>query len=99
MMEPQTISEVMALLYKQGYTETFRADENGMQASSGKTIRPEDLSVDKTYRFEGETDINEEAIIFALSSKRHSLRGTYLVAFGPLMDPLDCDVVHRLTPQ
>ena len=37
-----------------------------------------------------------EEIIFAISCPKNDLKGTYVVAFGPKMDPLDAHMVQRL---
>lgn len=97
MVEPQTVSQVLERLAREGYTEDFRAHKNGMRTiPKNVDINPEDLVVDKIYRFEGETDLDDEEMIFALSCPRHALKGTYLVAFGPMMDPFDIAIVGRL---
>lgn len=98
MVEPETMSMVLARLQKEGYTEDFRVNKDGRMRCTSKDlyINPEDLLVDKIYRFEGETDLNDEEIVFALSSAQHNIKGTYVVAFGPMMDPLDAAVVQRL---
>lgn len=97
MVEPQTVSEVLERLDREGYTEDFKAHKNCMLVLTGNIeIDPEDLVVDKIYRFEGETNLDDEEVIFALSSPRHAIKGTYLVAFGPMMDSLDAQIVQRL---
>jgi hypothetical protein len=97
MVEPQTVSQTLARLEKEGYTEDFKATTSGLQASpKNVVIAPENLNVDKIYRFEGETNVDDEEIIFALSCPQHNIKGIFLVAFGPKMDPLDEDMVHRL---
>lgn len=97
MVEPQTVSQILEKLEREGYTEDFKAHRNGMRViPKNIEIDPEQLNVDKIYRFEGETDLDDEEIIFALSCPRNNIKGTYLVAFGPMMDPLDAAIVQRL---
>lgn len=97
MVEPQTVSQVLERLEREGYTEDFKAHRKGMRViPSNIEIDPEVLYVDKIYRFEGETDLDDEEIVFALRCPVHNIKGTYLVAFGPMMDPLDSDIVQRL---
>lgn len=97
MLEPDNIVKLLNFLHQQGYIETFRADNNYLQSSSIKNIAPEDLLIDQIHRFEGISDIDEEVMIFALSSHKYHLKGLYIVVFGPFMDAIDCDMVHRLT--
>jgi len=97
MQEPRTISQVLERLQRKGYIENFKACKNGMRVIPANIfIDPEYLVVDEIYRFEGETDLDEEAIIFALQCPKNNLKGTYLVAFGPMMDEQDIAVVAHL---
>jgi hypothetical protein len=100
MVEPRTVSQVLEKLEKEGYTQDFRAHKDGMRMNPKNIeVEPEQLTVDKIYRFEGETNLDDEEIIFALSCSKHNCKGTYLVAFGSMMDPLDADMVQRLEKQ
>ncbi len=97
MAEPLGTAKVLEKLAKDGYKEDIKSSKKGLKLlSSGIEIAPEDVLVDKIYRFEGQTDLNDEEMIFAISLPRHGLKGTYLVAFGPMMDPQDADMVLRL---
>jgi len=51
--------------------------------------------VDEIVRFEGDSDPGDESAVFALVSE-DGTKGTYTVAFGPMMDPLDAEVVRKL---
>ena len=57
---------------------------------------PLELVVDKIYRFEGETNIDDEAMLFALSCLRNNIKGTYVVAYGPSMSANDSEIVLKL---
>jgi len=97
MVEPQTVSQLLERLAREGYTEDFKAYKDNMRTiPKNVVISPEELLVDKVYRFEGETNLDDEEIIFALSCPKFDLKGTYLVAFGPMMDPHDEAIVGRL---
>jgi ribosomal protein S8 len=97
MQEARTISQVLERLQRKGYVENFKACKNGMRVIPMNIfVDPEFLIVDEIFRFEGETDLDEEAIIFALRCPKNNLKGTYLVAFGPMMDAQDVAVVAHL---
>jgi DNA-binding Lrp family transcriptional regulator len=98
MREAQTMSQVLERLHRLGYVEDFKAYGQGMRViPKNVMVDPEKLVVDEIYRFEGETDLNEEAMIFALRCPLTKLMGTYVVAFGPMMDSLDVGIVQRLS--
>lgn len=97
MREAQTLSQVLERLQRKGYVEDFKAYGQGMRViPKNIMVDPETLIVDGIYRFEGETDLNEEAMIFALNCPKNNFKGTYVVAFGPMMDSADIAIVQRL---
>ena len=60
---------------------------------------PESLIVDEIVRFEGITDPDDEAIVFALRCQVHGIRGTYAVPYGAKLPEIDTEMVQRLTAQ
>lgn len=97
MVEPLGIAQALEKLAKKGYTGDFRSSKKGLWLfPSDIEIDPEDLIIDEIYRFEGETNLDDEAIIFALSYPQKNLKGTFLIAFGPMMDPHDAAIVQKL---
>jgi hypothetical protein len=97
-MPMETLSEAMARLAAAGYAESFRAEGSGLRAvSSGCEHEPESLVIEDILRFEGVSDPEDEAVLFALRCDRHGTRGTYAVAYGPSIDALDAEMVRRLT--
>lgn len=97
MVEPRTASQVLAHLAKEGYKEDFRAHKTKISICyKDIELDPASLIVDKIYRFEGESNIGDEEIIFALRCPNTSIKGTYHVAFGPEMDPKDVKIVQKL---
>jgi hypothetical protein len=50
-------------------------------------------------RFEGISDPDDEAIVFALASPDGTPLGTYTVAYGPDTDAANADVITHLSRQ
>lgn len=97
MVEPLTARQIIKKLESEGYTDGLRATEDGLFAMEKKlVIAPENIIVDKIFRLEGETNLDDEEIIFAVRCKKTPIKGTYHVAFGPKIDGLDADMVLRL---
>ena len=95
----ETLSEALRRLERRGFRSAFRATPEGSLAlEGGKPIAPETLVIDETVRFEGESDPEDEAVVFALRSQDGRLRGTFVAAFGPQMEPACAAVLHRLPP-
>ncbi len=94
----ETLSEVVNRLTAAGYTDDFRAEPEGLRAvPSGCIHTPESLIIDEVVRYEGMTNPDDEAIVFALRCDAHGIKGTYVTAYGPQMPALDAEMVRRLS--
>lgn len=73
------------MLRRAGFTEDFYVDHPGISATGHGPRRapPEDFSVIATFRFEGISDPDDEAIVLALVHQPTGLAGTLDAAFGP----------------
>jgi len=92
-----TLSQAVERLTAAGYTDDFRAEEGGLRAVGSDCLHdPGDLEIDEVLRFEGESNPEDQSTLFALRCPEHDRRGTYVVAYGPAMPPLDVKVVQRL---
>jgi hypothetical protein len=95
--EAETVNEVLDRLTQRGFTEDFRTRGDALiTRRCPHAHAPEDLAVEEVYRFEGVSNPDEEAIIFALSCP-DGVRGTFTVAYGPSMDAADAEIAQRLT--
>jgi hypothetical protein len=95
-MAMETVSEAIRRLAGAGYDDAYGAEEDGLKSRRRGIVRPpESFHVDEIVRFEGDSDPSDESAIFALTST-DGTKGTYTVAFGPLMDSLDAVMVKRL---
>lgn len=93
----ETLAEAVERLTAAGYHHDFRAEEDGLRAVGTSCVHePEAFVIEDVIRFEGESDPQDEATLFALHCLTHDVRGTYVVAYGPGIDPLDAEVVRRL---
>lgn len=100
MSEPEpmeTMRDALERLGRDGYREGFRATPEGFRAvSRGSLHAPEDLVVRETVRFEGVSDPEDEAVLFALSTRDGAVRGTFATSFGPNADPVAAELIRRL---
>ena len=83
----KTLSQAMEGLLRRGFTEHFgvRGDQLcGLE--SGKTFGPDDVAIREYERFEGVSDPDDMAILYAIESSSGT-RGTLVDAFGVYSDP------------
>jgi hypothetical protein len=96
-MPMETLSEAVERLTAAGYRDDFRAERGGLRAMGTRCLHePERLVIEDVVRFEGASDPGDEAVLFALRCETHGTKGTYVVSFGPSVDPLDAQMVRRL---
>lgn len=94
---PESLSEALRRLSAKGFTHGLRASHRSLRdLVTGDAYAPELLSIDEVVRFEGESDPDEQATLFAVRSPGGRPLGTYVVVYGAGMPPDDADVVHRL---
>jgi len=94
----ENLAHAVERLTAAGYRDDFRAEPGGLRAvETGRVHEPESLVIDEMVRFEGESDPDEEVVVFALNSASAGTRGTYVVTFGTYVDPLDALMVRRLS--
>jgi hypothetical protein len=92
-----TVTEAISRLRREGYVEDFSADDGALVCGSCRcSMEPGSVTVDAAYRFEGESDPDDEAAVFGLSCVECGARGIYVVAYGPSMSADDAAVVARL---
>lgn len=97
-MEPMTtLSEIINKLKNEGYTEDFNLNGDCI-ACAGDEVRlhPEHFVVDRHFRFEGESNPDDEAVVYAISSIDGKTKGTLVNSYGMYSDQLSDDMVKAL---
>ena len=96
-MSYDTLSEAMNELKKQGYTEDFNLEQDCIIGKNGKLkLISDDFVVDKFYRFEGESDPGDEAILYAISVPKHNIKGILVNGYGISAEPIASEMVEKL---
>jgi hypothetical protein len=92
------LSAVVDDLTARGWVEEFAARDGLLVCGPcGHSVAPGDVRIDEVLRFEGESDPDDEAAVFALTCPACGVRGLYVVAYGPSMSGDDADVVAHLS--
>lgn len=93
-----TLSETLEDLKAKGYTEDFNLKADCIDCGSGKLKRfPSDFHIDQYFRFEGYTDPADAAIVYAISSVKHNVKGALVNAYGVYSDALTDEILTTLT--
>jgi len=78
-----TLTDVLERLRQKHSDNEFTINEtgDGFTTKNGKQYKPEDLTIIKTYRFEGESDPADSSIVYLIEAKDHTI-GYSLDAYG-----------------
>jgi hypothetical protein len=92
-----TLSETIAELRKQGYTEDFNLQQNCLECRSGQfKVFTDEFKIDKHFRFEGESNPSDAAILYAISSDHHGLKGVLVNGYGIYSETLTDEMTRKL---
>lgn len=83
----RTLASCLNLLAEDGYVTQFKAIKNGLKSlGTGKIYQKENVKIDSFYRFEGESDPSDNAILYAIETDTGE-KGTLTDAYGLYSDP------------
>lgn len=80
-----TVSQIMEKMRQKKIDNELRYSPEGFSAGKGKFYQPEDLTIIKTYRFEGESDPADMAVLYIIEAS-DGLIGYSLDAYGTYSD-------------
>ena len=87
-MTPDTVTEAVAFLASEGYVDDFELGTDGVvDATTGATHLLASAVVDHTFRFEGDSDPGDEAIVLGVHCTACGRKGVVVSAYGPDADP------------
>ncbi|OQP56988.1 hypothetical protein A3860_10475 [Niastella vici] len=100
--EMTTLTEVLEKLRHQHNDNEFKPKNDGFITPAGKFYKPEDLTIIKTYRFEGVSDPADSSIVYIIEAHDGTL-GYTMDAYGVYtthdeVDNYD-DLIKRLPVQ
>jgi len=92
-----TLVEAINGLKAKGYTEDFNLKESYLDWGNSKhQLSPDDFKVDHVFRFEGESDPEDQTVLYAISSEKYNLKGTLVNAYGIYSDNAANEIIKKL---
>jgi hypothetical protein len=83
----RTLSSCLNSLAVEGFVTQFKVTPEGLKSlSTDKVYRKEEIDIISFYRFEGESDPADNAILYAIETKSGE-KGTLTDAYGMYGDP------------
>lgn len=93
----QTLSEAIAALRVQGYTEDFNLKQNCIACRNEEfQLLHDEFEVDQVFRFEDNTDPSDQAILYAISSTDKQLKGVLVNGYGIYSDAVTNEMAAKL---
>ena len=89
-----TVTEAVTGLKERGFSLDFNLKENCLVCHEHK-FNPEDFEIVEVYRFEGNTDPADEAVVYAIQSV-DGLKGILVSGYGPSADSMSTEMAKKL---
>jgi len=91
-----TVSEAVNKLKERGYTLDFNLEPDHITCPEETvSLAPSEFEIAEVYRFEGNSDPGDEAIVFAIESK-HGHKGILVNGFGISADSVSGEMIEKL---
>ncbi|MEO6722590.1 MAG: hypothetical protein ABIN67_19625 [Ferruginibacter sp.] len=101
----KSLNECLDKMVSEGFTENFTVDDNRLKAlSSGKEYGPGDVHIKNFFRFEGQSDPDDNSIMYAIETT-DGTKGTIVDAYGAYADPdispfiIEVEKIQKKIPQ
>lgn len=92
-----TLSEAINDLTKKGYTYNFNLKEAFIECPEKHCqLKPEEFEIDEKHRFEEMSDVDNESILYAISSIDGKIKGLLVNAYGIYADYASFKLVQKL---
>jgi len=90
-----TVSQAINSLKKRGFSLDFNLSDNCIVCNKDK-FNPEDFEITEVYRFEGNTDPADEAVVYAIESNRGH-KGVLVSGYGISAEGMSADMAKKLS--
>lgn len=92
-----TLSETINGLIKLGYIHDFNIHEECIVCHHANVkLSPSDFQIEKVYRFEGESNPDDQSILYVISSPKFNIKGTLVNGYGISADEETSKVIEKL---
>ncbi|MDD2985103.1 phosphoribosylpyrophosphate synthetase [Flavobacterium sp.] len=92
-----TLSEAVNDLTKRGYTFNFNIQEDCIIcAENNAQLQPDEFEIDQVYRFQEMSDVDNESILYAISSSQNNVKGLLVNAYGIYADTASSKLISKL---
>ena len=85
-------------LKKRGYTVNFNIAFDRLMCSENKIcLNPDEFDIVEVHRFEGDSNPDDEDVVYAVKSKDGNIKGVITSAFGLYADSASTEMLKKLS--
>lgn len=93
----QSLIDALADVKSRGYTEDFSLEPSCLYCGDlDLRLTPEEFHVDEFYRFEGDSNPEDSAVLYAISSSS-GVKGTVVDSYGVYAENMNFDMTQKLS--
>lgn len=93
-----TVTDALKDLKSRGYTIDFNIAFDKIVCSKNETVlNPHEFEIVEVYRFEGDTNPDDEDVVYAVASKDGTIKGTLTSAFGTYAESISSAMIEKLS--
>ncbi|MGL5889208.1 MAG: phosphoribosylpyrophosphate synthetase [Bacteroidia bacterium] len=94
----ETLTEAISALRAKGYTEDFNLKQHCITCRNDSyQLLHDEFEVDQVIRFDDNTDPSDQAILYAISSKDHQLKGLLVNGYGIYSEEITNEMAEKLS--
>jgi hypothetical protein len=92
-----TLTEAINDLAKRGYTSNFNIKDGSLECAENMLLlKPDEFEIVEVYRFQEMSDLDNESILYAISSPKNNIKGLLVNAYGIYSDTATTELVAKL---
>lgn len=93
----ETLSEAINDLTEKGYTYNFNIKNDCIEcAENNVQLQPHEFEIDAVYRFQDMSDVDNESILYAISSANNTMKGLLVNAYSIYADIASAKLIEKL---
>lgn len=93
-----TVTEALKDLKTRGFIIDFNiVKEKIISYDKNISLHPDDFEIVESYRFEGNSNPDDEDVVYAVESKDGKVKGVITSAFGMYADPASNKIIQKLS--
>lgn len=94
----ETVTAALTGLKARGFTVDFNIAFDKLICSKNQIqLNPAEFEIVEVYRFEGDTNPDDEDVVYAVESHDATIKGTLTSAYGMYADNISTDMLRKLS--